>query len=97
MKIKTYGIEYIVYLKRGKDVQTVEIIEATGDKEVVSVILGTFKNRLTCNGNAPFCKIIVKALDQVRKESRLVMTNRVFNLSPRNARIELENAIRMCQ
>ena len=98
MRIKTYGMEYIVYFKRGGDVQVVEIIEATGDKEVKGLFFDTFKGR-TYNENpkASFVSVVIKSVDKVKKESKVVLKNRVYNLSPRNARIELENAIRMTQ
>lgn len=98
MRIKTYGTEYLVYLKRGNDTQTVEIIEATGDNEIKGLIDTTFKGRLyNSSDNAPFVRIVVKRLDQIKKVSEVVLKRRCFNLSPRQARIELENAIRMAQ
>ncbi len=99
MRIKTYGTEYIVYLKRGNDTQTVEIVEASGNREVVDMISRTFKKRLLMpkNSKAPFVKVTVKRLDQIKKVCSYVMNFRIYNLSPRSARLELENAIRMEQ
>lgn len=98
MRLKTYGMEYIVYLRRGDDTQTVEIVEATGDKEVTDLIGNTYKGRFTDeSGKAPFVKVLVKRVDRVKKTAEIVCKRRVFNLSPRNARIELENAVRMAQ
>lgn len=98
MRLKTYGMEYIVYLRRGNDTQTVEIVEATGDKEVTDLISNTYKGRFNDeSGRAPFVKVLVKRVDRVKKEAEVVCKRRIFNLSPRNARIELENAVRMAQ
>lgn len=99
MRIKTYGTEYLIYLRRGDDTQTVEIVEATGDKEVKNLIYNTFRGRTQepKSGNAPFTKILVKRLNTIKKESEVVIKTRCYNYSPRQARIELENAIRMSQ
>lgn len=98
MRIKSYGIEYVFYFRRGSDVQTVEVVDASGDKEVKKLFFDTFHGR-THNENpqASFVKVIIKSLDPIKKVAKVVMLNRVYNLSPRNARIELENAIRMTQ
>lgn len=98
MKIKTYGMEYLVYFRRAKDTQTIEIIEASGDDEVTGLIYSTFRGRLKNNSvDAPFVKVLVKRLDQIKKTSTVIMSMKVYNLSPRNARIEIENAIRQSQ
>lgn len=96
MRLKTYGTEYIVYLRRGDDTQTVEIVEATGDKEVTDLLSSTYKGRFSdSTGKAPFVIILVKRVDRVKKTADIICKRRIFNLSPRNARIELENAVRM--
>ena len=96
MRIKTYGIEYVVSFRRGTDTQVTEIIEATGDKEVKNLFYDTFKGR-THNENekAPFVKVIIQCVDRVKKETKVVMKNRIYNLSPRNARIEFQKAIKL--
>lgn len=98
MRLKTYGMEYIVYLRRGDDTQTVEIVESTGDKEVTDLVESTFKGRFfDKSGKAPFVKVLIKRVDRVKREAEVVCKRRIFNLSPRNARIELENAVRMAR
>ncbi len=98
MRIKTYGIEYVVSFRRGLDTQVTEIVDATGDKEVKNLFYNTFKGRThNENENAPFVKVIIQSVDRVKKEVKVVMKNRIYNLSPRNARIQFENAIRLTQ
>lgn len=78
--------------------QVTEIVEATGDKEVKNLFYDTFKKRTyNENPNAPYVKVIIQSVDRIKKEAKVVMKNRIYNLSPRAARIEFENAIRATQ
>lgn len=93
MRIKTYGIEYNVSFRRGADIQVTEVIE-TNEKEIKNLFYKTFKPRThNENPNAPYVKVLIQSVDKVKKETKVVMKNRIYNLSPRAARIDFEKAI----
>ena len=110
MRIKpTYEKSFIIRCSRGKDVQTTEVVDATAE-EVRILISNTLKGHFTHpQAKVAATKIVVLEVDHVRKKSsisKFVYTNKgrdfekdfvlVFNLSPRQVRIEIEKAIRKC-
>lgn len=110
MKIKpTYEKSFIIRCSRGKDVQTTEVVDTTAE-EVRNVICNSLKGHFAHpQAKVAATKIVVLEVDHVRKKSsisKFVYTNKgrdfekefvlVFNLSPRQVRIEIEKAIRKC-
>lgn len=110
MRIKpTYEKSYLIRYSRGKDVQTTEVVDATAE-DVRVLICNTMKGHFTHpQAKVAATKIVVLEVDHVRKKSsisKFVYTNKgrdfekdfvlVFNLSPRQVRIEIEKAIRQC-
>ena len=110
MRIKpTYEKSYLIRYSRGKDVQTTEVVDATAE-DVRVLICNTLKGHFTHpQAKVAATKIVVLEVDHVRKKSsisKFVYTNKgrdfekdfvlVFNLSPRQVRIEIEKAIRKC-
>ena len=111
MQIKTVSPKtYVISYRRGKDIQTTEVVEATED-EVHVLISNTFKGRFAhpknSTGGIPATKIQVIELDNIRQTRRVspfryTKDNKnferpfalVWNLSPRQVRLELEKAIR---
>lgn len=112
MQIKPiYSKSYVVSYRRGKDVQTTEIIETTED-DVRILISKTFKGRFAHPKNSketvPSTKIQIIELDNIRQVRHIIPFiykkddksferpfALVWNMSPRQVRLELEKAIRM--
>ncbi len=110
MKIKpTYDKSFLIRCSRGKDVQTTEVVDATAE-EVRTMVCNSLKGHFAHpQAKVAATKIVVLEVDHVRKKSsisKFVYTNKgrdfekefvlVFNLSPRQVRIEIEKAIRKC-
>lgn len=110
MRIKpTYEKSYLIRYSRGKDVQTTEVVEATAEDVRVLItdcLRGHFAHPQT---KVAATKIVVLEVDNIKKKSgisKFVYTRNgrdieknfvlVFNLSPRQVRIEIEKAIRQC-
>ena len=111
MRIKpVYKKSYIVRYRRGKEVQSTEIVDAT-EKDVHELIFQTFKGRFRhpqhSEGYVPSTQLQVIELDNIKKQTRVSCFSYtkngkdftrpfayVYNLSPREVRIELEKAIR---
>lgn len=111
MQIKTiYPKTYVISYRRGKDLQTTEVVDAT-EEEVFVLISKTFKGRFAhpknSNGFVPATKIQVIEIDNIRQVThvcpfRYTMDEKsferpfslVWNMSPRQVRLELEKAIK---
>ncbi len=110
MKLKpTFEKSYLIRFSRGKDVQTTEVVDATAEEVRVLIcncMRGHFAHPKT---KIDATKIVVLEVDHVRKKSsisKFVYTKNgkdfekefvlVFNLSPRQVRLEIEKAIRQC-
>ena len=110
MKIKpTYDKSFLIRCSRGKDVQTTEVVEATAEDVRVLIsncLRGHFAHP---QSKVAATKIAVLEVDNIKKKSgisKFVYTRNgrdfekdfvlVFNLSPRQVRIEIEKAIRKC-
>ncbi len=109
MKIKPiYEKTIIVTFRRGSDEQRVEIVEAEWE-QVHTLIVGAFRDRFRrpfTKEYVPSVKITMKEIDTVKHTSKLlsfVYTKNgndyykpavmVYNISPREARIQLEKVI----
>ena len=110
MKIKpTYEKSFIIRCSRGKDVQTTEVVDATAE-DVRVLICNTMKGHFAHpQAKVAATKIVVVEVDNIKHQtaiSKFVYTKNgrdiekdyvlVFNLSPRQVRIEIEKAIRKC-
>lgn len=111
MQIKPfYEKSFIIRLKRGKEVQATEVVDAT-EGEVHVLITNTFKGRFTSprkTGNViPATQIQVIEIDNQKRKSRISFFRYtkaektvehpfayIANLSPRQVRIEIEKAIK---
>ena len=105
----SYEKSYLIRFSRGKDVQTTEVVDATAE-DVRVLICNALKGHFAHpQAKVAATKIVVLEVDHVRKKSsisKFVYTNKgrefekdfvlVFNLSPRQVRIEIEKAIRQC-
>lgn len=101
---------YIVRYSRGKDLQTTELVDATSEevhKLIADTFKGRFAQPRNSTGNVPYTTMQVVVLDNIRKRSEISQFTytkngkefkrpfvRIYNLSPREARIEIEKAIR---
>ena len=110
MRIKpTYEKSFIIRCSRGKDVQTTEVVDTTAE-EVRNVVCNSLRGHFAHpEAKVAATKIVVLEVDHVRKKSsisKFIYQNKerviekdfalVFNLSPRQVRIEIEKAIRQC-
>jgi hypothetical protein len=108
MKLKpTYEKTYQIRFSRGSDVQTTEVVDATAEEVRVLICKCMRGHFAHPKSKVAATKIVVLELDHVRKKSsisKFVYTNNgkdfekdfvlVFNLSPRQVRLEIEKAIR---
>ena len=109
MKIKPiYEKSYVISFRRGSDIQTTEVVEADW-KEVHTLIAETFCDRFRkpiSREKVPATQIQIVELDNARHKSHIIEFVHtkdgkdfkrprvlVFNLSPREARIQFEKAI----
>lgn len=110
MRIKpTYEKSYLIRYSRGKDVQTTEVVDATAE-DVRVLICNTLKGHFAHpEARVAATKIVVVEVDHIKNKSNIskfVYTKNgrdfakdfvlVFNLSPRQTRIEIEKAIKKC-
>lgn len=110
MRIKpTYEKSFIIRCSRGKDVQTTEVVDTTAE-EVRVLISNSLKGHFAHpEARVAATKIVVVEVDHIKNKSNIskfVYTKNgrdfvkdfvlVFNLSPRQTRIEIEKAIKSC-
>ena len=102
-----YDKSYLIRYSRGKDVQTTEVVDATAN-EVKNLICKSMKGHMAHpQAKVAATKIVVIKVDNTLKKSsisKFVYTKNgkdfekdfvlVFNLSPRQVRLEIEKAIR---
>ena len=111
MRIKPiYDKFYQIRCRRGKDVQTIEVVDAT-EEEIHRLVANTFRGRLSHPKNTdnfvPATQVQVVELDGMSKQSRVCCFTytkgsnlfsrpyaNIYNLSPREVRIQLEKEIR---
>ena len=110
MKIKpTYDKSFLIRCSRGKDVQTTEVVDTTAE-EVKTLVYNSLRGHFAHpEAKVAATKIVVVEVDHIKNKSNIskfVYTKNgrdfakdfvlVFNLSPRQTRIEIEKAIRKC-
>lgn len=105
-----YPKSYIVRYIRGKDEQATEIVDTNADEVhglITETFKGRFAQPRNSTGNVPYTIMQVVVLDNIHKRSEISQFTytkngkdfkrpfvRIYNLSPREARIEIEKAIR---
>lgn len=108
MRIKpTYEKSFIIRCSRGKDVQNTEVVDTTAE-EVRTLVCNSLRGHFAHpQAKVAATKIVVVEVDHVKNKSNIskfVYTKNgrdfakdfvlVFNLSPRQTRIEIEKAIK---
>lgn len=105
-----YPKSYIVRYIRGKDEQATEIVDTNADEVhglITETFKRRFAHPKNKDCNVPYTTIQVIVLDHIYKRSNVSQFTytkngkdfkrpfvRIYNLSPREARIELEKAIK---
>lgn len=97
MEIEQRTISYLIFFSRGEDRQRTSVVGVSSEEDMVLLIRNTFRGRfkrpqaLTQKDGV---RIVVKKLDHIRHKISLVMNTKIFNKSVRQAKIEVEKAIR---
>jgi hypothetical protein len=98
MEIERKTTSYLIYYSRGKDEQKTTVVGVKTDNELVQFIRTSFKGRFERPAKLSpkdGVSIKIKKLDHINHQVSTVMNTRIYNKSPRQARIELEKAIRI--
>lgn len=98
MEIEQRTISYLINFSHGRNTQSTSVVGASGDEDVVKLIRMTFKGRFkrpTALTPKDGVHIVVKKLDHIRHKMSIVTHVKIFNKSVRQARIEVEKAIRI--
>lgn len=97
MRVERREISYLIFFSQGKHVQRTPVVGVSDEEDLVLLIRNTFRGRfkrppaLTPKDGV---SIVVKKLDHIRHQISLVMNAKIFNKSVRQARIEVEKAIK---
>ena len=97
MEIEQRTVSYLIFFSQGKNRQRTSVVGVSNEEDLVQLIRNTFRGRfkrppaLTPKDGV---SIVVKKLDHIRHQISLVMNAKIFNKSVRQARIEVEKAIR---
>ena len=97
MEVEQRTISYLIFFSQGKHVQRTPVVGVSSDKELTSRVKDTFRGRfkrpqaLTCKDGV---RIVIKKLNHVQHTVKLVLNTIIYNKSVRQARLEIERAIR---
>lgn len=97
MEVEQRTISYLIFFSQGKHVQRTPVVGVSSDKELTSLIRATFRGRFKRPQALTYkdgVRIVVKRLDHVKHTVSFVMNTVIYNKSVRQARIEVEKAIR---
>jgi len=100
MEIENRTTTYLIFYSRAGNRQRTSVVGVEKEEDLVNIIRTTFKGRFKrplALSPKDGVSIQVKRLDHVRKSISLVLITRIYNKSVRNARIDLEQAIRRTQ
>lgn len=100
MKIEQKTVSYTISFARGKDRQKTSVVEVSQEKELKDLVLSTFKGRFRKPSALSYkdaVNVTVNRLDHIKHQMSQVLNVKVFNKSVRQARIEVEQAIRQPQ
>lgn len=100
MQIEHKTVSYIILFARGKDRQKTSIVEVSQEKELKDLILSTFKGRFKKPSALSYkdaVTVTISRLDHIKRQVSQILNVKVFNKSVRQARIEVEQAIRQPQ
>lgn len=97
MQVERRTISYLIFFSQGKHVQKTPVTGVSSDEELPTLIKSTFKGRFRRPPALTYkdgVRIVVKRLDNVHHTVTFVMNTVIYNKSVRQARIEVEKAIR---
>lgn len=95
---KQKSVSYLITFSRKNDRQRTSVVNVDDEKEIESLIRNTFVGRfkkpdaLTCKDGV---NIVVHKFDHIKMLQKKIMNTRIYNKSVRQARIEVEKAIRI--
>ena len=97
MEVEQRTISYLIFFSQGKHVQRTPVVGVSSDKELTLLVKDTFRGRfkrpqaLTCKDGV---RIVIKKLNHVQNTVKLVLNTIIYNKSVRQARLEVEKAIK---
>ena len=97
MQVERRTISYLIFFSQGKQVQRTPVTGVSSDDELPTLIRSTFRGRFKRPPALSYkdgVRIVVKRLDHVQHTVSSVMNTVIYNKSVRQARIEVEKAIR---
>ena len=97
MKVEQRVITYQISYSQGKNVQKTSVTDVSCDNEIKSLITEIFRERFRKPEKLSYkdgVRIVVKRLNHIEHTVDSVLTRMIYNKSVRQARIEVEKAIR---
>lgn len=97
MEVERRTISYLIIFSQGKQVQRTPVTGVSSEDELPELIRSTFKGRFRRPQALTYkdgVRIVVKRLDHVKHTIHFIMSKVIYNKSVRQARIEVEKAIR---
>ena len=97
MEVERRTISYLIFFSQGKKVQRTPVIGVSDDNELPKLIRSTFRGRFQRPSALTYkdgVRIVVKRLDHVKHTVKFILNTVIYNKSVRQARIEVEKAIR---
>jgi len=97
MQVERRTISYLIFFSQGKHVQRTPVTGVYSDEELPTLIRSTFKGRFKRPSALTYkdgVRIAVKRLDHMKHTATFIMNTVIYNKSVRQARIEVEKAIR---
>lgn len=97
MRVERRTISYLIFFSQGKHKQRTPVVGVSSDEELTSLVKDTFRGRfqrpqaLTSKDGV---RIAIKKLNHVQNTVKLVLNTTIYNKSVRQARLEIERAIR---
>lgn len=97
MEIEQRTVSYLIFFSQGKNRQRTSVVGVSNEEDLVLLIRNTFRGRfkrpqaLTCKDGV---RIVIKKLNHVQHTVKLVLNTIIYNKSVRQARLEIERAIR---
>lgn len=97
MEIEQRTVSYLIFFSQGKNRQRTSVVGVSNEEDLVLLIRNTFRGRFKRPPALTYkdgVRIVVKRLDHVHHTVTFIMNTVIYNKSVRQARIEVEKAIR---
>lgn len=97
MEVEQRTISYLIVFSQGKHVQRTPVVGVSNDKELTLLVQETFRGRFRRPSALTYkdgVRIVVKKLNHIQNTVKLVLNTIIYNKSVRQARLEVEKAIK---